>query len=168
MRGYLPTNVQRSPILALKLAALFFGFLLHLFLLLLFLVIVDDVEEVVDRPVPLLSSLINRLLELHSGLLFTDSQEQGLLHELDSLLVKLFEISDEHQHQQVDKDISVLADLEESLTSKLLKSLFLILRPLDVSPALLVPALLRVENKLEALLVLMKMVNKVFSLGHIR
>ena len=98
MRGYPWSNFARSPPLALKLAALFLGFLLHLALLLLFLVIIDDVEEVVDRPVPLLSGLINRLLELHCGLLFTDSQEQGLFHELNSLLVKLFEISDEHQN----------------------------------------------------------------------
>ena len=140
------------------LAALLLSFLLHLALLLLFLVIIDDVEEVVDRPVPLLSGLIDRLLELNRGLLLTDSQEQSLFHELDRLLVELFKISDEHQNQQVDEDISVLSDLEESLASKLLECLFLILWPSHVFHILV---LLRIEDKLEALILVL---NEVLSL----
>ena len=65
-------------------------FLCLLFLLLLFLiffVIANDVEQVIDRTVPLLSGLINCLLELHCGFFFTHIQEESTLHEPDRRLV---------------------------------------------------------------------------------
>ena len=128
------------------------GCLLDFLLLLFFAVVLDDVEEVVDGPVPLLPGLVDRVLELNGGLLFAHVKEEGALHKADRLLVQLVETRHQHQNQQVDEDVRVLANLEERLARQLLEDLFKVFRVVSVLLALvlslLVVALLRVERKL--------------------
>lgn len=80
-------------------------------------------EQIVDGAVPLLACLVNRLLELHSGLLFAHVQEECALHEADRGLTELIKTCNEHQHKQVDEDVCILPDLQEGLRCKLLKRL---------------------------------------------
>ena len=138
--------------LVLTPAAPVLGFLLDLSLAPLLLVVVNDVEEVVDRPVPLLARRIDRVLERHGRLFLAHVEEQRLLDPADCPLVELLEAGDQHQHQQVDEDVRILADLEESLAGKLLPDFLLVFGPLEGVLPLVVPTLLRVEDELEGLL----------------
>jgi len=85
-------------------------------------------SQIVPWSVPLFPSFSKLASEHDCSLFFTHIQEQLLLNELDWWLVKLFQITDNHQHKQVDKDICILANLQESLDRQLLKGFFVVVR----------------------------------------
>ena len=80
-------------------------------------------EHIIYWSVPLLSCQIDFLLELHRGFLLADIEEERLLHPLNRDRIKLGQVTNQHQDQQVNEDISVLSDLKECLTCQLLKHL---------------------------------------------
>ena len=78
----------------LFLVAFLLGFLLFLLLGAFFFPVVDDVEEVINRTVPLFPSLINCVLELHCSFLFANIEEEGLFDEPNSPLIEFSKFSD--------------------------------------------------------------------------
>jgi len=70
-------------------------FLLFLLLVILFPV-VDNVEQVVDRTVPLFPRLVNRVLKLDGGFLLTDVEEKSSLDEGNGFFIELSQVSNEH------------------------------------------------------------------------
>ena len=81
-------------------------------------------EDVVDGAVPLLASLVNRVLERNSGFFLTDAEEECLFDKRDVRLVKLVQTSYQHQDEQVDEDVRILPDFEEGLTGQLFEGFF--------------------------------------------
>ena len=89
-----------------------------------------DVHDIVKLSVLGIFGLLYLTSEQDGGLLLADREEHRLLHPLDRLQVQLLQVCDYHQHQQVDEDVCVAPDLEESLDSFLLELvLYLVWRP---------------------------------------
>ena len=91
----------------------FLGGSLPLFQLRVLPVIGNDMEQVVVWPVPLTLGDADLCPEVDRGLLLTHVQEQGSLHPVDRGLVELLEVANQHESQQVDKNVCVSPDLQE-------------------------------------------------------
>ena len=68
-------------------------------------------SQIVEWPEPLLPGMVDLLFERDCSLFFTHVQEEGILDEADGLLVKLIEIRDKHEDEQIDEDVGILANL---------------------------------------------------------
>lgn len=87
-----------------------------------------NVEDVVDGAVPLLASLVNRVLERNGGFFLADAEEERFFDKRDVRLVELIQASYQHQYKQVYEDVRILSDLEEGLTGQLLECFFEVVR----------------------------------------
>lgn len=115
------------------------SFDLTLLQLCILLLVHVDVEDVVNGAVPLLASLVNRVLERNSGFFLADAEEECLFDKRDVRLVELIQASHQHQDKQVDEDVRILSDLEEGLTGQLFECFFEVVRR-EALLALVLPA----------------------------
>ena len=75
------------------------------------LVVIQHVEQVVDFAERLFSSGVYHLLERHCCFFLGNVQKKCLFHKPNGLQIQLVQVGNQHEDQQVDKSVRILAKL---------------------------------------------------------